>query len=66
MIRIFPGTEEFFRERAAREEASSLEVRTRVAAIVERVRREGDRALLDLSRELDSADLANLKAVVRR
>jgi histidinol dehydrogenase len=58
VIRIFPGTEEFFRERAAREEASSLEVRTRAAAIVERVRREGDRALLDLSRELDSAELS--------
>ena len=58
MIRIFPGTEEFFRERAAREEASSLEVRTRVAAIVERVRREGDRALLDLSRELDMRSVA--------
>jgi histidinol dehydrogenase len=56
-MRIFPRPEEYFRERVALDEGASLEVRDRVAAIVERVRREGDRALLDLSRELDDSNL---------
>jgi histidinol dehydrogenase len=57
MMRIFQNAHDYFRERGAMEEEVSSDVRLRVAAIVERVRREGDRALLELSRELDSASI---------
>jgi len=56
-MRIFEDPEAYFRNRAADEEGASREVRGRVEAIVERVRRDGDRALLELSRELDSVSL---------
>ena len=57
MMRIFEDPEAYFRNRAVDEEGASRELRERVAAIVERVRRDGDRALLELSRELDSVTL---------
>ncbi|HEY7817026.1 MAG TPA: histidinol dehydrogenase, partial [Vicinamibacteria bacterium] len=56
-MRIFGNADDYFRHRGALEEEVSPEVKTRVAAIVERVRRDGDRALLELSRELDSCSL---------
>jgi histidinol dehydrogenase len=57
MMRIFEVPEAYFRNRAVDEEGASRELRDRVEAIVERVRKDGDRALLELSRELDSVSL---------
>jgi len=56
-MRIFEDPEAYFRNRAVDEEGASREVQDRVAAIVERVRRDGDRALLELSRDFDSVCL---------
>ncbi len=58
MMRIFEDPEAYFRNRAVDEEGASREVRDRVVAIVARVRRDGDRALLELARELDAVSLA--------
>jgi histidinol dehydrogenase len=57
MMRSYASPEEYFRTRADLDETTSNEVKERVASIVGRVRREGDRALLELSRELDSVSL---------
>jgi len=56
-MRVFEDPEAYFRGRDVDEEGASREVRERVEAIVERVRRDGDRALLELSRELDAVSL---------
>jgi histidinol dehydrogenase len=65
-MRVFENPEAYFASRAPYEEGASREVRDRVAAILERVRRDGDRALLDLSRELDSANLRREELRVSR
>lgn len=56
-IRIYDGTNEFFRRRAEIGSGPSPEIRARVEAIVERVQREGDQALVELTSELDGVDL---------
>jgi histidinol dehydrogenase len=57
MMRVFEDPEAYFRNRAVDEESASRELRERVEAIVDRVRKDGDRALLELSRELDAVSL---------
>ncbi len=57
MIRTYPSPGDYFRSRVALDESASVEVKARVASIVKRVRDEGDLALLELARELDSASL---------
>jgi histidinol dehydrogenase len=59
-MRIFGDPEAYFRSRAVEEEGASRAVRDRVEAIVERVRKDGDRALLELSWELDSVSPGGL------
>ncbi len=57
MLRTYSDPEDYFRSRADLDESESGVVKEKVAAIVKRVREEGDRALVELSRELDSASL---------
>jgi histidinol dehydrogenase len=57
MMRFYEGPEAYFRHRAVEESLASDEVRVRVEAILARVRKDGDRALLELSRELDQVSL---------
>ncbi|HSF14405.1 MAG TPA: histidinol dehydrogenase [Vicinamibacteria bacterium] len=57
MIALFHGAEAYFRSRPAHAPWGESSVRERVAAIVERVRLGGDRALLELTSELDGARL---------
>lgn len=57
VMRIYERPDDYFRERAVLESEASNEVRARVETILTRVRRDGDRALLELSSELDSVSL---------
>jgi histidinol dehydrogenase len=66
MMRTYADPEEYFRSRADLDESASFVVRERVAAIAERVRRDGDRALLELSSELDSVSLRKEELRVSR
>jgi histidinol dehydrogenase len=54
-MRIYSDPGAYFQDRQI--EGSSREVADRTAAILERVRREGDAALLELARELDATSL---------
>jgi histidinol dehydrogenase len=56
LIRLYDGPSEFFRHRAALDD-SAPGVRPRVEAILDRVRRGGDGALVELTSELDDVDL---------
>lgn len=56
-MRFYESPEAYLRNRAVEERDAPDEVRARVEAILTRVRRGGDRALLELSRELDSVSL---------
>lgn len=57
MIEIYDDDELYFRTRAQWDVEDDPRIRTRVESIVERVRREGDEALVALARELDGVEL---------
>ncbi|MGH9337454.1 MAG: histidinol dehydrogenase, partial [Vicinamibacteria bacterium] len=57
MIRMYESADLYFRSRSVGEGAASSALLGRVAAILDRVRNEGDRALIELTRELDGVSL---------
>jgi histidinol dehydrogenase len=65
-MRFYERPEAYFRNRAVDENRASEEVRARVEAILSRVRRDGDRGLLELSRELDPVPLGRENLRVSR
>ncbi len=64
MIRIYDEPRDFFSRRAAAGLEPPLKVRARVEAILERVRNDGNRALVELTSELDGVDLVPQRLLV--
>jgi histidinol dehydrogenase len=57
MIEIYDNEELYFRSRAQQDIEEDPRIRARVEAIVDRVRKQGDSALLALAKELDGIEL---------
>ena len=61
MIRIYCGKDDFLRERKRASHQRDRVIRDRVERILDRVREDGDRALIELAQELDGAEVASLR-----